>query len=97
MVKHKLKENWTLPIINLFNIIKEEDGLMYTTNDKTMRLNIWNYKGKTKEEILKEKKKEISERNLENDVLKKYELDQGNSTKVGYPYKRVQLTKEYIL
>ncbi|MGJ8734255.1 MAG: DUF2185 domain-containing protein [Cellulophaga sp.] len=94
MVEHQLTENWTLPINNFFNRIKEEDGLMYTTNDKTMRLSIWSYKGRTKEEILKEKKKEISERNLENEVLKKFELDQGNSIKVGYHIKEYDSQKD---
>lgn len=94
MTEHQLTKNWSLSINNLFIRKKEEDGLMYTTNDKTLRLTIWNYDGKTKEEILKDKKEELRERNSENEIIKKYELHQKNKVKVGYHIKEYDSQKD---
>ncbi|WP_289039934.1 DUF2185 domain-containing protein [uncultured Zobellia sp.] len=94
MIENQLTENWKLSINNLFIKNKDEDGIMFTTNDKTLRLDIWNYDGKSKEEILKEKKEEISKRNAENKVLKKYQLDQGNRIKIGYHIKEYSQQKD---
>ncbi|WP_276166076.1 hypothetical protein [Zobellia alginiliquefaciens] len=94
MVDNQLTENWKLSINNLFIKNKDEDGIMFTTNDKTLRLDIWSYDGKSKEEILKEKKEEISNRNAKNEILKKYQLDQGNRIKVGYHIKEYSQQKD---
>lgn len=94
ITEHQLTENWQLSINNLFIRKKEDNELMYTTHDKTLRLSIWNYNGKTKEEILKEKKKEISERDSENTIIKKYEFEQNNSIKIGYYIKEYDAQKD---
>ncbi|QWX84663.1 hypothetical protein H0I23_03175 [Cellulophaga sp. HaHaR_3_176] len=94
IIEHQLTDNWRLTINNLFDRKKEDDALMYTTNDKTLRMNVWNYPDKTKDEILEDKKAEIKERNSDNEIIKKYELDQGNRIKVGYHIKEYDQQKD---
>ena len=54
MTTHRLTEEWTIEINNLFERSIEEDGtLYYTTGDKSVRLTIWN-SDKNKEELFKE-------------------------------------------
>ena len=94
MVQHQLTDNWNLSINNVFIRSKEENTIMYTTNDKTLRLDIWNYDGKTKEDIAEEKKAEIRDRNAGNEIIKKYELNQGNRIKIGFHIKEYDQQKD---
>ncbi|CAZ98552.1 DUF2185 domain-containing protein [Zobellia galactanivorans] len=93
-VENQLTDNWKLSINNLFIKNKDQDGVMFTTNDKTLRLDIWTYIGKTKEEIVMEKKEAISERNADNEIIKKYQFDQGNQIKIGYHIKEYSQQKD---
>nr|WP_158973589.1 DUF2185 domain-containing protein [Cellulophaga sp. L1A9] len=94
VIENQLTENWKLSINNFFIKSSEEKSLMYTTNDKTLRLTIWNHNGQVKEEILKAKKEEISKRNSKNQIIKKYELEQESTTKVGYHIKEFDEQKD---
>lgn len=52
MVKHKLTEQWTIDINNLFERIVEGSGsLLYTTGDKSVRLNIWREEGQSQAQL----------------------------------------------
>ncbi len=93
--KHKLTENWSLSINNLFVRKKEENSLMYTTVDKTLRLDVWSYEDKSKEEIFKEKEQEIENRKSELDIINIYKFDEKEVLKIGYHIKEFDEQKDY--
>ncbi len=95
MVEYQLTENWSLPINNLFIRQEEEKDLMFTTNDKTLRLGVWNYTGKTKDEILKEKEQDIETRKSEINIIRTYKFEQNDVLKIGYLIREYDEYKDY--
>ncbi len=95
IVKEKLNKNWSFSINNLFLRNLEESDLMFTTNDKTVRLSLWTYEGKIKEEIFAEKEKEILERQAEINPINIYKFKEENILKIGYHIKEYDEYKDY--
>ncbi len=91
MTEQKLTENWSLSINNLFIRKTEDSNLLFTTNDKSLRISIWNYEGKNKEEIAQQKQQEISDINC----IKRYKVVDENTIKIGYHIKEYDEYKDY--
>jgi hypothetical protein len=85
MTTHRLTEEWTIEINNLFERSIEEDGtLYYTTGDKSVRLTIWN-SDKNKEELFKEYKLDINNREeTKSKTLKRFDFSDEQVSRIGY-------------
>ncbi|MFT5824217.1 MAG: hypothetical protein ACI8ZM_005483 [Crocinitomix sp.] len=97
MVSHNLTENWTIEINNLFERIKEENGdLLYTTEDKSVRIAIWNMDGEAKDEIYKNHQEQVNNRNdTESLTLDSFEFSDEQVYRIGYLVKENDDQKEY--
>ncbi|ABG58372.1 DUF2185 domain-containing protein [Cytophaga hutchinsonii] len=63
MVTHRLTDEWSMQINNLFERSVEQEGdLLYTTGDKSVRLVIWNEVNKNKETLYEAYKNTIQYR-----------------------------------
>lgn len=96
-VMHKLTNEWTLTINNLFERSIEDNGdLFYTTGDKSVRLAIWNEKGKSKEEIYHTHKQLIANRDQNFDqTLETFEFSDNRVLRTGYLVSEKDGEKEY--
>lgn len=85
MTTHRLTEDWTIEINNLFERKIEEDGtLYYTTGDKSIRLIIWNSE-KNREELYEEHKQDLENRDQsESKTLDKFEFSDNEISRIGY-------------
>lgn len=85
IITHKLTEDWTIEINNLFERTIEEDGtLYYTTGDKSIRLIIWDLE-KSKEELYEEHKKDLENRDQTiSKTLDKFEFSDSEISRIGY-------------
>ncbi|WP_291147072.1 DUF2185 domain-containing protein [Flavobacterium sp. UBA7680] len=85
MTTHKLTEEWTIEINNLFERTIEEDGtLYYTTGDKSIRLIIWNLQ-KKKDELYEECKHDITNRDETfSKTLDQFEFSDSQVSRIGY-------------
>ncbi len=95
IVEEKLSKNWSFSINNLFLRQLEDNDLMFTTNDKTVRFSLWTHEAKVKEEIFAEKEKEILDRQAEINPIKIYKFEEGNILKIGYHIKEYDEYKDY--
>jgi len=97
MVSHKLTDNWTIEINNLFERIKEENGdLLYTTEDKSVRITIWNMDGKSKDEIYNKHQEQIKNRDdSESKTLDLFDFSDEHVSRIGYLIKENDERKEY--
>ncbi|GGF41141.1 DUF2185 domain-containing protein [Echinicola rosea] len=89
LTKHRLTENWTLEINNLFERVKEESGdLLYTTGDKSLRIAIWNEEGKKREQICDEHQLQIENRDQSaSKTLDTYDFSDHKIKRIGYEIK----------
>lgn len=85
MTTHRLTENWTIEINNLFERSVEEDGtLYYTTGDKSVRLIIWN-SHKNKQELYVDYSQDIENRDqTKSKTLDKFEFSDNDVSRIGY-------------
>ncbi|NDW08419.1 DUF2185 domain-containing protein [Dysgonomonas sp. 520] len=97
MVKHQLTDKWTLEINNLFERRLEEDGsLLYTTGDKSLRLVVWNDKGKKRDDIYEDHKMIVENRDQSRSkTLETYDFTDDAVARVGYLIKESDGQKEY--
>jgi len=97
IVKHKLSDNWIIEINNLFERIIEDNGdLLYTTDDKSVRLAIWDEKDKSKHDIYKEHKATIENRDQSiATTLNKFEFTDDEVLRTGFLIKEADGKKEY--
>ena len=97
MVKHKLTESWTIDINNLFERIVEQNGsLLYTTGDKSVRLNIWREEGQSQAQL----KQFYEQVGLSRDqsiakTVKTFDLSDDSVARVGYQIKEDDGGKSY--
>ncbi|MBN9296141.1 MAG: DUF2185 domain-containing protein [Filimonas sp.] len=86
MVTHRLTDEWTIEINNLFERAVEESGsLLYTTGDKSVRLNIWNDEGKSKEDLYNDYKRHAETRDQSEDkTLQLFDFSDEEIARVGY-------------
>lgn len=85
LTTHRLTENWTIEINNLFERTIEEDGtLYYTTGDKSIRLITWNSE-KNKGELYDEYKQDLENRDqTKSKTLDKFEFSDTEVLRIGY-------------
>ncbi|SHG67469.1 DUF2185 domain-containing protein [Flavobacterium defluvii] len=85
MTTHRLTEEWTIEINNLFErTIEEDETLYYTTGDKSIRLIIWNSE-KSKEELYEECKYNIANRDETlSKTLDQFEFSDNRVSRIGY-------------
>jgi len=97
LVKHKLNDNWTIEINNLFERIVEDNGdLLYTTDDKSVRLIIWEEEDKVKHDIYNEHKAIVENRDQSKaKTLNKFEFSDDKVLRIGYLIKETDGKKEY--
>lgn len=96
MVEHYLTKEWIITINNLFERRKEESGdLLYTTDDKSVRIAIWNFE-QSKAEIYQDHLELIENRDeSESITLSKYDLSDENIARVGYKIRESDEYKAY--
>ncbi len=95
MVKENLNKEWSFLINNLFLRNLEESDLMFTTNDKTVRLSLWTNEGKSKEEIFTEKELQTLERQAEINPINLYKFKEDGILRIGYHIKEYDEYKDY--
>ncbi len=95
IVKERLNKDWAFSINNLFLRNVEESDLMFTTNDKTVRLSLWTNDGKMKAEIFSEKEKQILEHQSEINPINIYKFKEEDILRIGYHIKEYDEYKEY--
>lgn len=98
MVRHELTDRWRFSINNLFErrLEKETGSLLYTTGDKSVRLSVWNDKGKTKDIIYKRCIERVNTRDeSRNKTLEKYDFSDDKVFRTGYRIKESDSHREY--
>ena len=85
MTTHRLTEDWTIEINNLFERSIEEDGtLYYTTGDKSIRLIVWDSE-KNKQGLYVDYSRDIENRDqTKSKTLDKFEFSDNNVSRIGY-------------
>jgi hypothetical protein len=85
MTTHRLTEDWTIEINNLFERSVEEDGtLIYTTGDKSIRLIVWN-SDKNKQELYDDYSRDIENRDqTKSKTFNKFEYSDNDVSRIGY-------------
>ncbi|MBF4486534.1 DUF2185 domain-containing protein [Flavobacterium sp. CSZ] len=98
MTTHRLTEDWTIEINNLFERTIEEDGtLYYTTEDKSIRLIIWNSE-KNKEDLYEEQKQNLENRDqTKSKTLDKFEFSDNKVSRIGYLIEENNERKTYFV
>lgn len=96
---HRMTENWILDINNLFIRRVEDDGcLMYTTGDKTVRINVWVDEKSTPQETLQRYKKDITERDQsKSETIQEFDLSDSKIARIGYQIKEEHEGRAYNL
>lgn len=96
MTTHRLTEDWTIEINNLFERSVEEDGtLYYTTGDKSIRLIIWN-SDKNKQELYFDYSRDIENRDqAKSKTLDKFEFSDNDVSRIGYLIEESEDEKTY--
>ncbi|WP_420574046.1 DUF2185 domain-containing protein [Kordia sp.] len=97
VTKHKLTENWTLEINNLFERSKEESGdLLYTTGDKSLRIGIWNESGKNRQQIFDAHQLHIKNRDQSvTKTLDTFDFSDDTIKRIGYEIEEQDGNKTY--
>lgn len=97
LTKHKLTEDWTIEINNLFERVKEESGdLLYTTGDKSLRIAIWNEQGKNREQICDEHRLQIENRDQSaSKTLDTFDFSDDKIKRIGYEIEEQDGNKKY--
>ncbi|SNR14173.1 DUF2185 domain-containing protein [Tenacibaculum jejuense] len=97
LTKHRLTENWILEINNLFERIKEESGdLLYTTGDKSLRIAIWDERGKNRQQIFEEHQQQINNRDESNaKTLDTFDFSDDFVKRIGYEIQEQDENKKY--
>lgn len=97
MVTHRLTQEWTIGINNLFERKVEESGdLLYTTGDKSVRLAFWNEEGKNKEKIYAEHQEDIKNRDQTlAKTLKTFDFSDDQIARPGYLIREGDGAKTY--
>jgi len=85
LTTHRLTEDWTIEINNLFErTIEEDETLYYTTGDKSIRLITWNLE-KNKGELYDEYKQDLENRDqTKSKTLDKFEFSDTEVSRIGY-------------
>lgn len=85
MTTHRITEDWTIEINNLFERSVEQDGtLFYTTGDKSIRLIVWNSE-KDKQELYVDYSRDIEDRDqTKSKTLDKFEFSDNDISRIGY-------------
>ncbi|RZJ52405.1 MAG: DUF2185 domain-containing protein [Flavobacterium sp.] len=98
MTTHRLTEEWSIEINNLFERTIEEDGtLYYTTGDKSIRIIIWN-SDRDKKALYEESKESVENRNqTESKTLQQFEFSDSEVSRVGYLIEESEGDKTYNL
>lgn len=98
MISHRLTEEWSIEINNLFERSIEEDGtLYYTTGDKSIRISIWN-SDLSKEALFEEYKKEVENRDqTKSKTLQQFEFSDSEVSRIGYLIEETDGDKTYNL
>lgn len=96
MTTHRLTEDWTIEINNLFERSIEEDGtLYYTTGDKSIRLIIWN-SDQNKQELQLDYSKDNENRDQTNSkTLAKFDFSDSDVIRIGYLIEENDDEKKY--
>lgn len=96
---HRMNENWILDINNLFIRRVEESGsLMYTTGDKTLRIDVWIDEKSTPEETIARYQKDIKERDQSiAQTIKEFDLSDEKVSRIGYQIEEKNEDREYGL
>lgn len=89
---HRMTENWILDINNLFiRRVEDDSSLMYTTGDKTIRINVWVDEQNSPEETLLRYRKDIKERDQSKlATTQEFDLSDPKIARIGY-----QIEEEY--
>ncbi|HMT72414.1 MAG TPA: DUF2185 domain-containing protein [Saprospiraceae bacterium] len=97
LTKHRLTEDWTIEINNLFERIKEESGdLLYTTGDKSLRIAIWNEQGKNCAQIFNEHRLQIKNRDQSaSKTLDTFDFSDDKIKRIGYEIEEQDGNKNY--
>lgn len=97
LVVHRLTENWTIEINNLFERTIEKSGnLFYTTGDKSIRISIWNDPNKSREELYKEHKCDIENRDQTLSKTKEeFDFSDNRISRIGYIIQESDKEKVY--
>lgn len=98
MTTHKLTQDWTIEINNLFERSIEEDGtLYYTTGDKSIRLIVWNSE-KNKQELYVDYNQDIENRDqTKSKTLEKFEFSDNDVSRIGYLIEENDNEKRYLV
>ena len=96
LTKHKLTENWNIEINNLFTRRKDDDGnVVYVTENKTVRIVIWN-SDKSKNELYEEEKNFCKNREQDlSNTLEYFDFTDENVSRVGYMIEERDEKKSY--
>lgn len=98
MLSEQLSENWVWEINNLFIQSDDDDSRMYTTGDKTVRLDLFEMNGKSREGFCGEFLKEIETRDQSRSkTLQTFDLSDDDVSRLGYMIKESDGEKEYNL
>lgn len=85
MLSEQLSENWVWEINNLFLQFEDDGGRMYTTGDKTVRLEIWESEEKSREKLCEEFLEEIKTRDQGlAKTLQTFDFSDDTVSRIGY-------------
>jgi hypothetical protein len=96
IVINKLTNEWNIEINNLFTREEERNGdLVYVTEDKTLRIAIWNDK-QEKEKLFEQEKSRIENRKPnEPIILEKFDFSDSEISRIGYMVSESDGIKSY--
>lgn len=97
LTTHQLTDNWSIEINNMFDKHhKNNDDIIFSMEDKTVRIAIWEDKGKYKEALYLEHKNIINNRDQDfRPTLESYEFKEEQVLRVGYRVEEKHEDKTY--
>ncbi|MFD1602147.1 DUF2185 domain-containing protein [Flavobacterium artemisiae] len=98
MTTHRLTEEWSIEINNLFErSIEEDETLYYTTGDKSIRIIIWN-SDLSKKALYEEYKNEVENRDqTASKTLQQFDYSDSQVSRIGYLIEETDGDKTYNL
>lgn len=96
LTTHKLTNKWCFDINNLFTRMEDDnEDLTYVTEDKTVRIAIWNDE-QEKNVLYEQEKKRIENRKLDEPIiLEKFDFSDSQILRIGYMISESDNSKSY--